>query len=120
MKIILNSRDEIMSVDLDKVVYFLADGNFTRIILENKMILTCGIGLAKMEEILAEQIARNPSCLLVRTGKSHIINIQKIILVNVLKQQVLLAGDNGQAFTVKVSREAAKGLKQLVAKTKIQ
>ena len=55
MRILLNSRDEIMSVDLNKVVYFLADGNFTRIVLENKMILTCGIGLIKMEELLAQQ-----------------------------------------------------------------
>ncbi len=109
-----------MSVDLDKVVYFLADGNFTRIVLENKMILTCGIGLIKMEEILAQQISHNPDCLLVRAGKSHIINLQKIVLINVLKQQVLLAGDNGQAFSVKVSREAAKGLKQLIAKTKLK
>ena len=70
-----------MSVDLNKVVYFLADGNFTRIVLENKMILTCGIGLIKMEELLAQQISRNPDSLLVRAGKSHIVNLEKIILV---------------------------------------
>ena len=119
MRLLLNSRDEIMSVDLNKVVYFLADGNFTRIVLENKMILTCGIGLIKMEELLAQQISRNPDSLLVRAGKSHIVNLEKIILVNVLKQQVLLAGESGQTFSIKVSREAAKGLKQLIAKTRI-
>ena len=117
MKILLNSRDEILSIDLDKVIYIVADGNISRIVLENKLILTCGIGMGKMEEVLAKHIASNPQLLLVRAGKSHIINIHKIVQINVLKQQVLLAGDNGQAFTIKVSREAAKGLKTLLSKT---
>ena len=116
MKILLNSRDEILSIDLDKVIYFMADGNFTRIVLENRLVLTCGIGMGKMEEILAQYISKNPKLLFVRAGKSHIININKIVQLNVLKQQVLLAGDNGLAFTVKVSREAIKGMKQLISK----
>ncbi len=116
MKILLNSRDEILSIDLDKVIYFMADGNFTRIVLENRLVLTCGIGMGKMEEILSQYISKDPKLLFVRAGKSHILNIHKIIQLNVLKQQVMLAGDNGQAFTVKVSREAAKGMKQLISK----
>ena len=116
MKILLNSRDEILSIDLDKVIYFLADGNFTRIVLDNRLILTCGIGMGKMEEILSQYIAKNPQLLFVRAGKSHIINIHKIVQINVLKQQILLAGDNGQAFTVKVSREAIKGMKELITR----
>ncbi len=115
MKILLNSRDEILSIDLDKVIYIIADGNFSRIVLDNKLILTCGLGMKKMEETLAKYIASNPKHLLVRAGKSHILNIHKIIQINVLKQQVLLASDSGQAFTVKISKEAARGLKNLMS-----
>lgn len=116
MKLILNSRDEIMNIDLAQVVYFLADGNFTRIVFDNKLILTVGIGLSKMEKLLAEFLSHTLSQVpMVRVGKSHIINISKIVQVNVLKQQALLAGSTGILFTVNISRDAAKQVKQLLA-----
>lgn len=116
MKLILNSRDEIMSINLDEVVYFLADGNFTRIVFDNKLILTVGISMAKMEKILAEFIMKSQSQVkMMRAGKSHIINVSKIVQINVLKQQVLLSGGTGIMFTVNISRDAAKQLKQIIS-----
>ena len=35
--IYLNSRDEFLRVDITKIVYFEADGNYTHIILNNKV-----------------------------------------------------------------------------------
>lgn len=120
MKLILNSRDELMSIDLSQVVYLLADGNFTRIVFDNKLILTAGIGMSKMEKLLADFIVKTRShVLMMRAGKSHIINVSKIVQINVIKQQVLLAGNTGILFTVNVSREAAKQLKQLLATKKV-
>lgn len=116
MKLILNSRDEIMSINLDEVVYFLADGNFTRIVFDNKLILTVGISMAKMEKILAEFIMKSQSQVkMMRAGKSHIINVSKIVQINILKQQVLLSGGTGIMFTVNISRDAAKQLKQIIS-----
>lgn len=116
MKLILNSRDEIMNIDLAQVVYLLADGNFTRIVFDNKLILTVGIGLSKMESLLADFLMHTRTQVpMVRVGKSHILNISKIVQVNVLKQQVLLAGNTGILFTVNISRDAAKQVKQLLA-----
>ncbi len=120
MKLILNSRDEIMCIDLAHVVYFLADGNFTRIVFDSKLVLTAGFGITKMEEVLAEFIVKTHSSVpLMRAGKSHILNVSKIVQVNVLKQQVLLEGSTGILFTVNISREAAKQLKEQLAKKSV-
>ena len=116
MKLILNSRDEIMSINLDEVVYFLADGNFTRIVFDNKLVLTVGIGMSKMEKMLAEFIVKTHSQVkMMRAGKSHIINVSKIVQINVLKQQVLLSGGTGIMFNVNISRDAAKQLKLMLS-----
>lgn len=32
-----NSRDELLRIDIAKIVYFEADGNYTNIILSNKL-----------------------------------------------------------------------------------
>ena len=118
MNILLSSRDEILNVDLNKVVYFLADGNFTRIVMDNKMVLTCGVGLGQMETIVARAMSREGQSFMLRAGKSHIVNVNKILKVSVLKQEVLLMGENGQLFNIKVSRETARGLKQLLSTPK--
>lgn len=119
MKLILNSRDEIMCIDLAHVVYFLADGNFTRIVFDSKLVLTAGF-ITKMEKVLAEFIVKTHSSVpMMRAGKSHIINVSKIVQVNVLKQQVLLEGSTGILFTVNISREAAKQLKEQLAKKSV-
>ena len=120
MKLILNSRDESMSIDLSQVVYLLADGNFTRIVFDNKLILTVGVGMSKMEKILAEFIAKSQSPeVMIRAGKSHIINVSKIVQINTLKQQVLLSGNTGVVFTVNISKDAAKQLKEFLVKKNV-
>lgn len=48
----LNSRDEFFRVDITKIVYFESDGNYTNIILNNRMKATICMNLAQMQQVL--------------------------------------------------------------------
>ena len=47
----LNSRDYLLRLDINHIVYFEADGNYTNIISANKVKHTIGMTLAKMQEL---------------------------------------------------------------------
>ena len=109
-----NSRDELLNIDLSKVVYFIADGNYTRVVLCNKVVCTVGFNLAKMELTLAEYIKTHAGLAFVRVGKSHIINLDRVLQVNLAKTRLVLTGDNDNVFTIEVSRDAVKRLKEMM------
>ena len=54
--ILFNSRDELLRMKVDKIVYFQADGNYTHIVAKNKLKSTLGASLTKTEEILTAQL----------------------------------------------------------------
>lgn len=113
-KIIFNSRDELLNIDLARVVYFIADGNYTRVVLGNKIVCTVGFNLSKMEQTLAAYYKTHQGPSFVRVGKSHIINLDCVLQVNLAKVRVVLAGEGEHVFTIEPSRDAVKKLKELM------
>ena len=56
----LNSRDEFFRVDISKIVYFEADGNYTNIILSNKVRGTVSKeALKKLRDFFISGLTRN-------------------------------------------------------------
>ena len=51
----LNSRDDLLRIDMKEIAYFEADGNYTNIVLTNKLKCTVGMSLGKMEQLLKHQ-----------------------------------------------------------------
>jgi len=49
--IIFNSRDQLLRIDLQEIVYFEGDGNFTYIFTSNKLKGIVNMNLGKMEGI---------------------------------------------------------------------
>lgn len=117
-KIIFNSRDELLSIDLARVVYFIADGNYTRVILDNKVVCTIGFNLSKMEATLGEYFKNHSGPSFVRTGKSHIINLDRVLQVNIAKTRIVMIGSSENVFTIEASRDAVKKLKELMHNSK--
>ena len=50
-----NSRDELLRIDIAKIVYFEADGNYTDIVMVNKLRAAVCMNLGEMEKALAAQ-----------------------------------------------------------------
>lgn len=113
-----NSRDELLRIGIDKIVYFEADGNYTDIIMVNKLRASICMNLGEMERALAAQIGDKAKKFM-RIGKRFIINMEYVYQVNVLKQQLVLSDYDHFAFQVSISKDALRKMKDLMLITKV-
>ena len=112
-----NTRDELHRIDVSKVVYFEADGNYTHIVMVNKLRSSICINLGEMEKNLAGQLGTTENTFM-RIGKRFIINMRYIYQINVLKQQLILSDYNHFAFQVSISKDALRKMKELMLLTR--
>lgn len=108
----LNSRDELLRIDISKIVYFEADGNYTNIVMANQLKGVVCMNLAHMQQVLSERLKEQAS-IFVRVGKRHIINHTYVYQINVLRQKLTLSDGKNFAFNLDVSKDALKQLKDL-------
>lgn len=108
-----NSRDEVLRVNIDNVVFFEGDGGYTNIVSMNKLRSCVGMNLRTMEDTLAKQLGENARVFL-RIGKRYIINSKFIYQVKVVKQQLILSDQATFAFQLSASREALRKLKMFM------
>lgn len=108
----LNSRDEFFRVDISKIVYFESDGNYTNIILNNKMKGTVCMNLAQMQSILSESL-KDAAGIFARVGKRHIINLSFVYQIAILRQKLTLSDGENFEYQISVSKDALKKLRDM-------
>lgn len=113
MYVFFNSRDELQRIEVSKIVYFEADGNYTTIVMVNKLRASICMNLGEMEQALADQLGEE-SRHFMRIGKRFIINMQYVYSINVLKQQLILSDYDHFAFQVNISKDALRKMKELM------
>ena len=113
-----NTRDELNRIDVSKIVYFEADGNYTDIIMVNKLRAAVCMNLGEMERALAAQIGDEAKRFM-RIGKRFIINMRYVYQINVLKQQLVLSDYDHFAFQVNISKDALRKMKDIMLITKV-
>ncbi len=111
--VFFNSRDELLRIDISKIVYFEADGNYTNIMTVNKLKGSVCMNLGEMEHNLEEQLGESAK-IFMRIGKSFIINMNYIYQIQVLKQHLVLSDHDHFAFQITISKKALKAVKELV------
>lgn len=116
--IFFNSRDELLRIDISKIVYFEADGNYTNIVMVNKLRAAVCMNLGEMERAIADQIG-DDARIFMRIGKRFIINMRYVYSINVLKQQLVLSDYDHFAFQVSISKDALKKMKDLMLVAKV-
>ena len=57
--IYFQNRDELLRIDLNKVVYFEADANYTNIFTVNQMKAVLGMNLSNTQQVLSHQPQEN-------------------------------------------------------------
>ena len=116
--VFFNSRDELLRIDTAKIVYFEADGNYTDIIMVNKLRAAVCMNLGEMEAALGTQLGDEARHFM-RIGRRFIINMRYIYQINVLKQQLVLSDYDHFAFQISVSKDALRKIKDLMLITKV-
>lgn len=113
-----NSRDKLIRLDISKIVYFEADGNYTYIVTSNKHKTCLTMNLSHTEEALAKQL-ENVANQFMRIGKRFVVNMNYIYQVDIQKQVLLLSDWDSFIFQVPISKEALKRVKELIIQIKI-
>ena len=117
-RLIFNSRDKLLRIDVSKIVYFEGDGNYTYLVTANKHKVCLSINLAHTEEALASQLGEKAKRYM-RIGKRFIVNMSYIYQVDIQKQVLMLSDCDHFLFQLPVSKGALKTVKELVIKAKI-
>ncbi|MBP8759784.1 MAG: LytTR family transcriptional regulator [Porphyromonadaceae bacterium] len=108
--LIIKTRDELLRIRIEQILYFEADRNYTKLILNNGIQFTFAINIGKIEEILEKQVI-GCKMILMRVGKSHIINKNHILQINLPRQKLLLLTAEGKARELIISKDPLKTLK---------
>ena len=110
--------NKLIRIDIQKIIYFEGDGNYTYVVTANKQKVCVTMNLSHTEEALATQLGENAKHFL-RIGKRFIVNMNYIYQVDIQKQVLMLSDNERFLFQMPVSKEALKAVKELVIKTKI-
>ena len=68
----INSRDELYKIDIAKIVYFEAEGNYTNFFLSNKLKGAVCMNLTQMQKLINDNL-QEAGAVFARIGKRHII-----------------------------------------------
>ena len=117
-RLYFNSRNRLIRLDIDKIVYFEGDGNYTYVVTANKQKICLTLNLSHTEQALASQLGEVAKQFM-RIGKRFIVNMNYIYQVDIQKQILMLSDCERFLFQMPVSKEALKVVKDLVIQAKI-
>lgn len=93
MKLCINSRDELKLIELNDICYMKACGNYTDFhYVDGKTKSETGCLSFFAKQI--DELYPGEECPFVRVGRSHIVNIEHILLINIPQRtlQIRTAG----------------------------
>lgn len=111
----LNSRDELLRIDINRIVYFEGDGNYTNIVSANKLRGVVCLNLSRIQDVLNRKL-REHSIIFARVGKRYIVNLNYIYSINLIKQKLVLSDGYMFAYHLDIAKDALKKLKGLYCK----
>jgi len=113
--LVFKTRDELVRIKIERILYFEAERNYTRLVLNNGIQFVFAVNLGKIEEILENQIQDYTSTLL-RVGKSYIINKNHVLQISLPKTTILFSAADGKAKELNVPKDPLKILKETLEK----
>ena len=108
MKLKLYNRDEIFLLNLNAVLYFKAEDHYTSVYYGKDAKQLLPFGLSQLENAIAEQGA-DPGTF-VRAGRSHLLNIGRVVHASVTKETVTMIGRDDAFVTIHVARNVVRDL----------
>ena len=111
--LVFKTRDELVRIRIEQILYFEAERNYTKLTLSNGIQFIFAVNLGKIEEILEKQV-KDYTKSLVRVGKSYIINKNHVLQINLPKTKLLFSVLDGKARELIVPKEPLKMLKETI------
>lgn len=113
-KLCLNSRDELLIIDLAKIAFFQANGNYTHMQYVKGETHLLTIGISKVEEFIRQVWPADQPSPFIRLGRSLLINQTYLTEINILKQRITLSDRETNSYTLAVPKPLLKQYKELI------
>lgn len=111
----LSNANELVRIAADSLVYVASEGNYSDIRTRDGEKRTVTVQLGIIEELIHRQFKSNENeC--VRIGKSLIVNLRFVHLINPTKKQIILSDNHTFKFSLEASKEALRQLKDYFEK----
>ena len=114
-KLCLNSRDELLFLDLDKIAFFKANGNYTNITYIEGQQQMITMGLSKVEQVLRTALQPGKPSPFLRLGRSLIINQSYLYSISVVLQRLNLSDFCGHTLSLSVPKPLLRDYKDKIA-----
>lgn len=101
--------EEAYIVNLDKVLYFMADDHYTHIFYSNNMTVMIPFGLSQVEEKLINCNFQYKYDF-IRLGRKYIVDRRKITQVSTVKQQIKIIDESGVCTSIHIPKPVVKML----------
>lgn len=108
----LNWRDQLTIIDLDKVAYFQANGNYVHLVYIGGGTQLLPLGLTALEEYVRRAWPKDVVSPFIRLGRSYIINQTYLSEINVLRQRLVLSDRGEHAFSLSLPKSLLKKYKE--------
>ena len=115
--LIVSNNALLLRVANNDIAYMSSDGSYATMKLINGEDYTFSFNLSSFERIIEQQL-KNSAKMFIRVGRGLLINSNFIYVININKQELILANTSSPVkYTLHVSKEALRGLKSLIEKT---
>lgn len=114
-KVFFNSRDELISIDLEKIAVIQANGNYSRVVYISKREIMLSKGISKLEEIFHSHLNKKQH--FIRLGRSFIINHYYLQKIDLLKQLVILSDNERNEIRITIPKSVLKIYKNSITKS---
>lgn len=111
--LLFNTRDEMLRIKVQNVVYLESDGNYTHMVSVNKLRPSVCMSLGNMEKLLAAKL-RDKASMFIRVGRRYIVNRNFIYMLSPAKQRLVLSDMATFAYQLEVSKDALSRMKNLL------
>lgn len=115
----LNTKIELLRIDIHNIVYLEADGNYTNIVSINNLKGVVCVNLSQMQSMLSEKLQEEAS-IFARVGKKYIINLSHIYSINTARQLVILSDGATFEYQLKIGKDALKELRRILIESSIR
>ena len=114
-QLVISTSIDMLRISPDKIVYILADGNYSTLVQSDNDKFVLSYQLGQIEKLMSTQLGGDGN-IFIRIGKSLIINRSYIYYINIPKQKIVLSDTNSFSHSLSASKDALKLLKELLEK----
>ena len=111
--IVISKGTELLRVPVDRLMYISSDGNYSNVFTSDGRCRLVSMQLGQIEDLIASQIGDSADNLM-RLGRSLMINIDYIYLIDTARQQLILSDCAGSSHVLTASREVLIKLKAYI------